>query len=142
MRIPWPREFATWPLLVSLDRYPFDEVHRTIARSCLAAGIAQVESLEQVELDGTPITDSGLAKLKALPNLRLLSLNRTTKLTDKAVETLPTKVVDFSRKTAPVPSNSTLTNRKPVSFRIRNLPWPRSLHVAIARPAGACSSCR
>jgi len=36
---------ATWPLLVALDRYPFDEVHRTIARSCLAAGIAHIDLL-------------------------------------------------------------------------------------------------
>jgi hypothetical protein len=30
---------ATWPLLVGLDRYPFADVHETIARFCLAAGI-------------------------------------------------------------------------------------------------------
>ncbi len=36
---------ATWPLLVALDRYPFTDVHETIARSCLAAGIAQVDLL-------------------------------------------------------------------------------------------------
>ena len=36
---------ATWPLLVALDRYPFAEVHQTIARSCLAAGIAHFDLL-------------------------------------------------------------------------------------------------
>jgi GDSL-like lipase/acylhydrolase family protein len=36
---------ATWPLLVALDRYPFVEVHHTIARACLAAGIPQVDLL-------------------------------------------------------------------------------------------------
>jgi hypothetical protein len=32
---------ATWPLLVALDRYPFADVHQTIARFCLEAGIPQ-----------------------------------------------------------------------------------------------------
>jgi hypothetical protein len=36
---------ATWPLLVGLDRYPFAEVHETIARFCLGAGIAQQDLL-------------------------------------------------------------------------------------------------
>jgi lysophospholipase L1-like esterase len=30
---------ASWPLLVSLDRYPFADVQETIARFCVAAGI-------------------------------------------------------------------------------------------------------
>jgi GDSL-like lipase/acylhydrolase family protein len=32
---------ASWPLLVSLDRYPFADVQETIARFCMAAGIPQ-----------------------------------------------------------------------------------------------------
>jgi hypothetical protein len=36
---------ATWPLLVRLDRYPFAEVHDTIRRFCLSAGIAQYDLL-------------------------------------------------------------------------------------------------
>jgi hypothetical protein len=36
---------ATWPLLVSLDRYPFAEVHATIQRFCLSAGIPQHDLL-------------------------------------------------------------------------------------------------
>jgi hypothetical protein len=36
---------ATWPLLASLDRYPFADVHETIARFCLGAGIAQQDLL-------------------------------------------------------------------------------------------------
>ena len=36
---------ATWPLLVGLDRYPFNDVHETIARFCLGAGIAQRDLL-------------------------------------------------------------------------------------------------
>jgi Leucine-rich repeat (LRR) protein len=53
--------------------------------------IAEIEEdLELLELDGTAITDAGLAHLKALPVLKVLSLNGTTKLTDKAVEILKT----------------------------------------------------
>ena len=36
---------ATWPLIVSLDRYPFAQVRETIARFCLAAGIPQYDLL-------------------------------------------------------------------------------------------------
>ena len=36
---------ASWPLLVSLDRYPFADVHETIARFCVAAGIPRHDLL-------------------------------------------------------------------------------------------------
>jgi hypothetical protein len=34
---------ASWPLLVSLDRYPFADVEETIARFCVEAGIPRVD---------------------------------------------------------------------------------------------------
>jgi len=37
---------ALWPLLVGLDgRYPFEPIHRTVARFCLASGIAESDLL-------------------------------------------------------------------------------------------------
>jgi hypothetical protein len=36
---------AGWPLLVALDRYPFADVHDTIARFCVAAGIPRLDLL-------------------------------------------------------------------------------------------------
>lgn len=36
---------ASWPLIVSLDHYPFAEAQETIARFCLAAGIPQYDLL-------------------------------------------------------------------------------------------------
>ena len=36
---------ARWPLLVAFDRYPFADVHETIARFCLGAGIPQQDLL-------------------------------------------------------------------------------------------------
>jgi hypothetical protein len=36
---------AAWPLLVSLDRYPFTDVHETIARFCVEAGIPRHDLL-------------------------------------------------------------------------------------------------
>ena len=36
---------VTWPLLVSLDRYPFADVHQTIARFCVGAGIPHQDLL-------------------------------------------------------------------------------------------------
>jgi hypothetical protein len=36
---------ASWPLLVSLDRYPFADVHEEVARFCVAAGIPRHDLL-------------------------------------------------------------------------------------------------
>jgi hypothetical protein len=52
------------------------------------AAIAQVDSVEQLELDGTAVTDPGVAALKSLPNLRRLTLDRAPRLTDKAVDAI------------------------------------------------------
>lgn len=57
---------ASWPLLVSLDRYPFADVHETIARFCLAAGIPRHDLLPV--LQGRPTTSLWVHPVDMHPN--------------------------------------------------------------------------
>jgi lysophospholipase L1-like esterase len=57
---------AAWPLLVSLDRYPFAEVHETIARFCVAAGIPRHDLLPV--LQGHPTTALWVHPVDMHPN--------------------------------------------------------------------------
>ena len=53
-------------------------------------GIIEIEALEQLQIDGSIVTDAGIAKLKAVDTVKLkqLSLNQVKTITDKAVDSL------------------------------------------------------
>jgi lysophospholipase L1-like esterase len=57
---------ASWPLLVRLDRYPFADVHETVARFCLAAGIPRHDLLPA--LQGRPTTSLWVHPVDMHPN--------------------------------------------------------------------------
>jgi hypothetical protein len=57
---------ATWPLLVGLDRYAFADVHETIARFCLGAGIPHHDLLPV--LRGRPTSDLWVHPVDMHPN--------------------------------------------------------------------------
>jgi hypothetical protein len=57
---------ASWPLLVRLDRYPFTEVHDTIARFCLSAGIPRHDLLPA--LQGRPTESLWVHPVDMHPN--------------------------------------------------------------------------
>jgi hypothetical protein len=97
-------EFDQWKTIEKLDLSPTfatDDVLRRIARmprlqtlslymreEFTAAGLAHLagcESLEEIVLDSTPVTDQGIAHLARLPRLRVLRLNQTS-ITDASIE--------------------------------------------------------
>ena len=50
------------------------------------SAISKMEPVEQLVFDGTDLTDSQIERLRAMPNLKSLSLNGAAKLTDRAVD--------------------------------------------------------
>jgi hypothetical protein len=57
---------AAWPLLVSLERYPFADVHETIARFCVSAGIPRHDLLPV--LQGRPAESLWVHPVDMHPN--------------------------------------------------------------------------